>query len=783
MSTSQKRRFWQGQDLPEEIYVSLVDSLFVDSASMLAGAICSTVAAFMTAWKTDDWRFWACAAALTVVAVARAWDMHLYATRRTPPTAAATRIWELHYTLGGGIYASLHGIWSYLGIATTTDPVVHLLVSTVTLGSVAASIGRNSGRSHIVTVQIVCACGPLTLALLTHNDIYYAGIGALIILFFTGLKRISASLHVTNLKALVATREVASLASRFDTALNNMPHGLCMFDARRRVVVTNRRLSELLGVSRDVAQRNASVRELLIECIPAGTVTNCNPERFVELFDSRLSGRGSDDLVVEVQGGRALALTFQPMESGGSVVLVEDITDRRNADAKIKHMARYDALTGLPNRTYFHDQMDRALAARRRNGESCAILFIDLDQFKQINDTLGHVYGDQLLCAVADRLRTIVRDTDMIARFGGDEFIVLQSSTKKPEEASTLARRIVEGLSEPYEIDAHRLVVGASIGIAMATDEEVTGDVLLQNADMALYRAKFDGRGTWRFFEPAMEVKAQARRKLEIDLRQALAGEAFDIYYQPLYNLKTNRISTCEALLRWPHPERGMISPGEFIPVAEEMGLIVEIGRWVLRRACIECTKWPNHIRVAVNLSSIQFQRSNIVADVRDALAYSGLPASRLEVEITESVLLQDTEVTRAALLQLRDDGVRISLDDFGTGYSSLSYLHSLPLHKVKIDRSFLHGLGTNERSRTLLHGVAKLSAELGLSVVVEGIETEQQLAAVAAEKSIDEAQGFLFSMPIPGTQLRTLLEATSSAVAKLPTRPRRVSAGGGAVV
>jgi diguanylate cyclase (GGDEF)-like protein len=765
------------QDLPEDVYVSLVDSLFVDSTSMLAGAVTTTAAASMTAWRTGLWWFWACAAALTLVALIRAWDMRLYARRTTPRTAAATRTWELHYLWGGGVYAFLHGLWCYLAFATTTDPVVHLLSATVTLGSTAASIGRNSGRSHIVSVNIICACGPLSLALLTYGDIYYAGIGAMIILFFTGIKRISANLHVTNLKALVATREVAALASRFDTALNNMPLGLCMFDAQRRVVVSNRRLSELLGVSREIARRHVSMREFLLDCIPTGTFTNYDPERLVDLFDSRLSGRGSDDLVVEIRNGRALSLTFQPMENGGSVVLVEDITDRRNAEAKIHHMARYDALTGLPNRSYFHDQLGRALAAKHRTGESCAVLFVDLDQFKQINDTLGHGCGDQLLCAVADRLRSIVRDTDVVARFGGDEFIVLQTSIKKPEEASTLAGRIVEGLSERYDIDGQRLVVGASIGIATAASEQVSPDALLQNADMALYRAKFDGRGTWRFFEPEMEIKAQARRKLEVDLRNALANGAFELYFQPLFNLKTNRISSCEALLRWPHPERGMVSPGEFIPVAEEMGLIVELGRWVLQRACAECMKWPDHVRVAVNLSSIQFQRGDVVADIRDALASSGLPASRLEVEITESVLLQDTEATRAALLQVRADGIRISLDDFGTGYSSLSYLHSLPLHKVKIDRSFLHGLGTDDRARTLLHGVARLSAELGLSVVVEGIETEQQLAVVAAERSIDEAQGFLFSIPLPGTKLRALLEATSSTVEKLPSRQRRASA------
>jgi predicted signal transduction protein with EAL and GGDEF domain len=312
------------------------------------------------------------------------------------------------------------------------------------------------------------------------------------------------------------------------------------------------------------------------------------------------------------------------------------------------------------------------------------------------------------------------------------------------------------------------VVIGASIGIAMAPSDGNDADLLLKNADMALYRAKSDGRAGWRFFEPDMDVKAQARRNLELDLRNALATEAFEVYYQPLLNLKTMRISTCEALVRWPHPERGLVSPGDFIPIAEEMGLIVELGNIILRKACAECSRWPAEVRVAVNLSPIQFRRGNVVSTVREALAASGLPASRLELEITESVLLQDTEATRASLEQLRDLGVRISLDDFGTGYSSLSYLHSFPLHKVKIDRSFLQDIEGNDRSLTLLRGVARLSAELGLSVVQEGIETERQLALITRDHSIDEAQGYLFSRPIPSRDIRKLLYSRASLMEKV---------------
>jgi diguanylate cyclase (GGDEF)-like protein len=538
-----------------------------------------------------------------------------------------------------------------------------------------------------------------------------------------------------------------------------------MFDHDGRLVVGNSRLSSLLGIPSDLAQKDVTVWEMLYDCVRVELITEYTAERVAVQFEAHQADRKTGNVIIDTLDGRNFSLTFQPMENGGSVVLIEDITERKNTEAKISHMARYDALTGLPNRTYFRDQIDKALGPTRHSGKSCAVLFIDLDQFKQVNDTLGHPCGDQLLCAVADRLRKIVRDTDVVARFGGDEFVVFQSPIKHPKEAATLAKNIVKWLEEPYDIEGHNVVVGASIGIAITPHEAISADHLLKNADMALYRAKSDGRGTWRFFEPDMAAQAQARRNLELDLRAALNNNAFKVFYQPLINLKTRRVSTCEALLRWPHPERGMIPPSEFIPIAEEMGLILDIGRWVLKQACVEATQWPHQVRVAVNLSPMQFRRGDVVADVREALAYSGLESNRLEVEITESVLLQDTPQTRASLRQLHELGVRLSLDDFGTGYSSLSYLHSFPLQKVKIDRSFLEGLGSSDRPVTLLHGVARLSAELGMSVVVEGIETEEQLALVSAEEGIEEAQGYLFSPPIPGRQIRKLLRATAAEI------------------
>jgi diguanylate cyclase (GGDEF)-like protein len=616
--------------------------------------------------------------------------------------------------------------------------------------------------------QILCAAPLTVLSLWLTGDAYYAVYSVLFVSFFFAMKFISDRLRKTLMDAVIAARDNTLLANRFDAALNNMPLGLCMFDAERRLVVINHRGTELLGVPGGETYQGASARDLFQAASRAGVFTPANASRISAEIETGPTGRGDDDIEVEAQNGRTFALTFQPMANRGSVVMIEDITERKSAAAKIHYLARYDALTGLPNRTFFHQKMQVTLARQQKTGESCAVLFIDLDQFKQINDTMGHPFGDALLCVVAERLRRIARPSDIVARFGGDEFVILQYPIEMPEDAASLARRVATALGEPCSIDHHQVVIGASIGISIGLQDGDNADLLLKNADMALYRTKSEGRGAWRFFETEMDVKAQARRSLEVDLRNAVATEAFKVYYQPLIDLKTRRISTCEALLRWPHPERGMVSPAEFIPLAEEMGLIVEIGDYVLRESCKECMQWPSDTRVAVNLSPIQFRRGNVVSVVNEALKISGLPANRLELEITESVLIQDTETTRRYLNELREMGVRISLDDFGTGYSSLSYLHSFPLNKVKIDRSFLQGIGKSERSRILLRGVARLSAELGMSVVVEGVETDDELDLIVSEANVDEAQGYLFSPAIPSSAIRHMLESPKVAKFKV---------------
>jgi diguanylate cyclase (GGDEF)-like protein len=747
------------QKISPSIYAALVDSLFQNPAPMLAGAVFAAIAAVMTALKTGDNLLWPCAALLIVTGAARAFDMHKYKTRDSaPPAADEAARWEMRYQIGALFYAITLGIWCFVALTSSDDPVAHMIAVTVTSGYMAAGVGRTYGRPWIFHVQIVLACGPMTLGLAMHGDRYYIGMACLSALFFLGLKQITTSLQMIFVRALVAREREAALASQFDTALNNMPHGLCMFAADGRLAVMNHRFSEMMNLSDDLVHRGASAPDIVAACVGAGSISATSGNMILaEIENSQARDIISTD--PNVTRGRSVSWKFQPMVGGGTVVVVEDITERRNAEARISHLARYDELTALPNRVNFRDEIERLLAISHDAERLSALLFVDLDQFKQVNDTLGHPCGDQLLCAVADRLRDMLRPEDFVARFGGDEFVVFQQDIKSAEDAAGLARRIVDHLSERYKIDNHLVEIGASVGIAV-TSPEISADTLLKNADMALYRAKADGRGTFCFFRDEMAQTVEARRILELDLRTALANEEFELFYQPLVNLKSGRISTCEALLRWNHPVRGTVSPIDIIPVAEDMGLIVDLGRWILRKACMECMKWPEGVSVAVNFSPQQFHQRDVLSEVRYALEVSGLPAHRLEIEITESSLLRNTQVTHDVLSQLRAIGVRISLDDFGTGYSSLSYLHNFPLQKVKIDRSFLEGIDT-DRPLTLLRGVARLSADLGMSVVVEGIETNEQLELISADGTVTEAQGYLFSRPVPAVRIRQLLNAS----------------------
>jgi diguanylate cyclase (GGDEF)-like protein/PAS domain S-box-containing protein len=444
-------------------------------------------------------------------------------------------------------------------------------------------------------------------------------------------------------------------------------------------------------------------------------------------------------------------------EKPAVLLALMDITERKRAEARLTYMAQHDTLTALPNRNLLRQRMDEILVHARRSSDKAAVLVLGIDNFKAVNDTLGHGVGDKLLRAVAKRLRSMLREDDMLARLNSDEFTVVQSGLARPEDAVLLAKRLLEAVGEPYLLDDHSVVIGASIGIAMAPGDGDESEKLLKNADMALSRAKNDSRGTFSFFEAGMDARAQARRKIEADLREAIQNDVLRPHYQPLVDLSTGRIAGLEALVRWPHAERGMISPEEFIPIAEETGLINELGGLMLRRACMDAALWPDNARVAVNLSPAQFRAGNLLSVVMDALKQSGLPAKRLELEITETLLLEKSDHVLATLHALRALGVRISMDDFGTGYSSLSYLRSFPFDKIKIDQSFVRDLAANRDAQAIVRSIISLGIGLGVTITAEGVETEAELGCLRAE-GCHEGQGFLFSPARPNIEIVGLL-------------------------
>ena len=459
--------------------------------------------------------------------------------------------------------------------------------------------------------------------------------------------------------------------------------------------------------------------------------------------------------------GRGLAVNTQSVDGQGWLITCEDITQRRAAEAKIHYMAHHDALTGLPNRVHLQGELVDALK-RVNRGEHLAVLCLDLDRFKAVNDTLGHPIGDALLREVAARIRDCIREIDTPARLGGDEFAIVQAGAGQPEQAIALAQRLIASLSSPYEIQGHYVVIGSSVGIAIAPQDGRDANELLKCADLALYRAKKEGRGIYRFFEPEMDAKMQLRRKLELDLRGAAVRGEFELHYQPLVHLQTNEVSGFEALLRWRHPTQGLVPPVEFVPLAEEIGLIAQIGAWALRTACAEAAGWPVDKRVAVNLSPVQFKHPGLVQDVREALEGSGLGPNRLELEITETSMLEDTEATLKALNELHALGVRIAIDDFGTGYSSLSYLRRFPFDKIKVDQSLIRDIAEKEDGALIVRAVMGLGHSLGMATTVEGVETLDQLEKLRHE-GCSEVQGYYFSRPRPAGDVPGLIASIAA--------------------
>jgi diguanylate cyclase (GGDEF)-like protein len=555
-------------------------------------------------------------------------------------------------------------------------------------------------------------------------------------------------------------RELEQQNLRLDAAVNNISQGLAMFDAQRHLVLRNSPYGEIYGLPAELLKAGTPLDTIIDYLFSHGLKASGDREGYLTWRQGVIASGEPGKTIYEFNG-RTILLRHHPMKDGGFVSTHEDITEQRQQEERIQHLARHDALTELPNRAQFLEDMSELEAAFER-GEKSAILCIDLDHFKAVNDTHGNAIGDKVLKQAAARLWGTTRETDVLARLEGDEFALLLRPIGGPADAAAIAERIVKHMATPFAIDGHNVQIGASVGIAIAPADGDATDTLMKNADLALYRAKSEGRSTFHFFEQGMDAAIQKRRVIEAGLRQALGRNEFRLMFQPLMGLKENRITCLEALLRWEHAERGTIPPAEFVPVAEETGLIVPIGEWVLREACKTAAGWPDKPRVAVNLSPVQFKNRKLYETVISALKDAGLPPTRLELEITESLLLAESDHTLETLHRLRALGVRISMDDFGTGYSSLSYLRSFPFDKIKIDRSFVRDLESKGDNIAIIKAVIGLGHSLGMSTTAEGVETEAQLRVVR-DHGCNEVQGYYFSPPLAPAAVHRLLAAQAA--------------------
>jgi len=748
--------------LAPEIRLQLVDGLFYPFASLIAGALVGIWIAATVTILAEDRLLEATADFTLVVAAVRIFIGFRYTSRKRPVDSSDVRFWELAYAIPAGLFSICLGMLCLLAITRVQDPALHLMLTTTTGGYAASIAGRNAGRPIVALAQLGLAAGPMCLGLVLHPTVFYQVMGCALFLFMFGMTDITISVRNTIVGALDTKRKNARLAASykdqaalFDAALNNMSHGLGMFDANGALLVWNSKLISILGCKETVFTAGMALEDFLdrlrethasgeasaplLDAIRHSIATGNTPQRFVKLSDSRV-----------------VAVSCQSMDNGNAVMVFEDVTDQAKAHERIEQLAWTDELTGLMNRASFKEVLSKSLEVLPGQAE-LALHLIDLDHFKSVNDTLGHPMGDLLLVAVSERIKQHCGAGSHIARLGGDEFVIIQRLQTSEPAPETLAATIIAALGETFEIAGHFINIGASIGVALAPRHGAQPDILLKRADMALYEAKARGRNTVRVFEDAMDQHAQQRRMLELDIRAALHDRQFTLAFQPIVDLRTAKIASFETLIRWRHPTRGQVSPAEFIPVAEETGLIIELGRWVLEEACRVASFWPDDISVAVNFSAAQFVDRQFPDFLAGVLAEFGLPAARLELEITETALLDSSAATLDMLGRFRAMGVRISLDDFGTGYSSLSQLRTFPFNKIKIDGSFVRDLGKNASSIAVIRAVTSIGGILGMTVVGECVETEDQLQALSAA-GCDQIQGYLFGRPTPAEQVPALI-------------------------
>lgn len=748
-----------GARQPDEIRIALAAPLLAQTGSLLVAHGGSTILATVAFIATGSaWAGWCIVAnvALWMLRVAQLRQAELLRLR----TGAQADLDSLRaYQVIGLAWAALNGGLICVSRYANDHTHLHALAVAFGLGVCSGIVARCARTPAYALGQILCLIVPSIVQNLMMGP-WDVLLGLALMLYLGALVSIVRRLYGDLLTLICVQRRSEALANRFEAALANMSHGLVLYDADGTLRVVNRRFFKMFGLAPGTLADGDTPADVARACASAGLLGHATQN--FGLHGGAAAG-AAGFRVLELADGRSIAMTHEIMPDGGRIATYEDITERRANEARIAHMALHDGLTNMPNRLLFRDRLDQSVA-RLGRGESFAVACLDLDHFKAVNDTLGHNMGDRLLQEVANRLTCCVREVDLVARLGGDEFAVLLPGVSEASEAEVVARRLIETISGGYVIDGASMVIGVSIGIALAPRDGSTAEALLMHADLAMYAAKSDGRGGARLFESDLSTRLAERQDLDRDFRAALERDEFVMHYQPIVDLASGQVIALEALVRWNHPQRGLVAPDQFIPFAEESELIVQLGAWVMTTACREAARWPDNISVAINLSPVQFRDGKLLDGVLGALKRAELHPSRLEVEITEAAILGETEATLETLQHLRRLGVRVAFDDFGTGFSSLSYLHRFVFDKIKIDKSFIRDLGSSDSASAIVRAITGLGTNLNLRTTAEGVETAAQLAHLRS-LGCNEVQGFLFSQPRPAADLDHLLEASFAVV------------------
>lgn len=764
----------EAKTLSTDVYLSFVTSLFGNRGTLWTGVVVHVFwCALVFFYSGSSFYLLFAAGFATVFAYRMYWFYRFDKVDKPSLNHQQIASWEQQYVIGAFLAAFLLGVASGYALLVLENQFVGFTCIAMTLGSMMSIVGRNYGSRIAVDLQTLGCCGPILIACLFTNDIYLALMSLLLIPFGLTTRSMANGVREFLFENVISSRQMTIIASRFDIALKTISHGLVMLDGEDRIQVINRRARDLLGLDKKADFKDRDFAGVLCEGADNA------PEAILRQL-SRLSDGSMERALFKFKDDRHLEFSVSSRTDGGVVLIFEDVSARIAAEEKILHMVQFDALTGLPSRGHFGDLATRKLADR---GEALAALTVfNVDGFKHVNDMRGHVVGDRLLAAIAGRLSAIQSDKLLAGRLVGDEFVVLMVGGEDSCELERHVRMVHAEIQGYYAIEGMRLTISVNSGCVILPSQEFEMEQWQIKADLALNHAKSAGHGTLTVFRPEMDAQYTDEQKLRADLRLAIDSRALHVVYQPMYRPDGSGIECTEALVRWRHPERGMVGPNVFIPMAEDMGLVSHITRLVIDQACRDCASWPEPIAVSVNLSIQDLRNDEIVGYVAAVLQRYSLDPARLHLEVTESCFMHEPVAVSAILNQFRAKGVTIAIDDFGTGFSSLSYLDTLPLDIVKIDRAFIRNIGEDQRKLKLLRGIVNLSRELGMKIVVEGVETKEQLALITRHRFADLVQGYVFSMPV-ATDRIIALAAEASPVTKLSAvRRSGKGASGGAL-